>query len=272
MIRLRNFLYPAIGIPVFIILLWSLAIPDSFIKNTVEEAISGFGKSGISASLKGVRKGIFFSVHADSLEMDIDGKTALKITDISGRINFLHFFKRQFAFSVRGKIGTGVIEGFFKLPLRFVGAGKPDGAGQGSLKIKDAELDSVPYLASAGLEARGLVSADLSLKNNTLDVTFKAPDADIHGSVKGVTLPVKSFHKIQGALSMKENSIRIKSISLEADRGYARIKGDVTGGIMNLVLELMPSANELSSMESALISRYQISPGYFIIPIKGPLL
>ena len=73
-------------------------------------------------------------------------------------------------------------------------------------------------------------------------------------------------------LHLQANTIKIPSISLEGDKGYARIKGDITDGFMNLILELMPSTDELQPIESMLISKYQISPGYYVIPIEGPLL
>lgn len=260
MTRFRNFLYLAISIPVLIILIWLIALPDSLIKTAIEDSISSHRKPNINASIKGLRKGIFFTVYADSLDLKIDRTTALRITDISSRINPLYLLKKQFAFSIKGKIGTGDIEGFFKLPDK------------GSLKIDRAEINAIPYLASAGLEGNGLISADLNLTDNIIDVIFKIPDADIQGLAMGMPLPISSFRKIQGALSVKENTITITSISLEGDRGYARLKGNITNGFMNLVLELMPSAGKLNSIESTLMSRYRISPGYYVISIKGPLL
>ncbi len=260
MTRVRTFLYPTIGIPVFIILLWFIALPDSVIKNSIEDSISNQGRINLSPSLNGIRKGLFFTVYADSLELKINKKSALIITDISGRINPLYLFKKQFAFSVKGKMGTGDVEGDFKLPE------------SGSLKIDKAEFSAVPYLTSAGLQGKGLISAIFTLKNNIVDAIFEIPDADIHSSTQAIPLPVTSFRKIQGALQIQGTTIRITSISLEADKGYARLKGDVINGNMNLILELMPSAGKLEPVESMLIGKYQVSPGHYIIPIKKSIL
>ena len=69
-----------------------------------------------------------------------------------------------------------------------------------------------------------------------------------------------------------ENSIiKITSISLEGDKGYARLKGDITNRRMDLSLELMPDENKLSTGESMLIGRHIVSPGYYVIPIKKSL-
>ncbi len=260
MTKLRNLLFLTISIPVLIILIWLVAIPDDSIKTFIEDSISGSGKSRIDASIKGLRKGIFFTVYADSLDLSIDKTPALKVTDISSKINPLPLFKKQIAFSVKGKIGTGDVRGSFKLP------------GKGTLKIDRAEINAIPYLAYTALDGSGLISARLNLKDNTIDAVFNIPDADIRGSVMGMPLPISSFRKIQGALTLKENTINIRSVNLEGDRGYARLKGDITNRFMNLILELMPSAGELNSVESMLISRYFVSPGYYVIPIRGKLL
>ncbi len=260
MTRVRKLLYLAISTPVFIVLIWFFAVPDSLIKTIIEDSISNRGRPKTDISIKGLKKGLFFTVHVDNLELNIDNTPALIITDISSKFNPLHLLKKQFAFSFKGKIGTGNIEGYFRLPE------------DGNLKIDNVELSAVPYLASVGIEGRGLISAELNLKNNTVNVIFKIPDADIKGSVGGIPLPISSFHKIQGFLSLEGNTITIKSISLEGDKGYARLKGNITNGFMKLVLELMPDADELKPVESMLIGQYQISPGHYVIPINGPLM
>jgi len=40
---------------------------------------------------------------------------------------------------------------------------------------------------------------------------------------------------------------------------------------MNLKLELMPDQDKLSDIESMLIGKYQVSPGYYAIPVRGPV-
>lgn len=260
MTKLRNLLLLVIGISVFILFLWLIALPDSVIKTTIENSISNNGRLNINPSIKSLRKGLFFTVYAESLELKIGKTTALIITDISSRINPLYLLKKQFAFSIRGKIGTGDIKGFFKLPE------------SGSLKINKAEFSAIPYLASAGLQGKGLISARLNLKNNIMDAVFEIPDADIHSSTIAIPMPISSFRKIQGALQLQGNTIKITSISLDSDKGYARIKGEVMNGSINLTLELMPSAGKLEPIESMLISKYRISPGYYVIPVKGTLM
>lgn len=259
MTRFRKILFFLISLPLIIIFIWFFAIPESLIKTSIEGSISGHGKLNINPSIKGLRKGLFFTLYIESIELKIDRAPVLRITDISSRINPLYILKRQFVFSIKGKIGTGEIRGFFQLP---------EG---GNIKIDKVEISAIPYLTSVGLEGSGLISAHLNLKNNTMEAVFKIPDANINGSVKGLPLPIHSFRKIQGAFSLKENTIKITSISLEGDKAYARIKGEIINGLMHLTLELMPSTDKLKPTESVLISKYQILPGYYVIPIEGPL-
>jgi len=40
-------------------------------------------------------------------------------------------------------------------------------------------------------------------------------------------------------------------------------------GFMDMTLEFMPSMNKPKPLESLLIRKYKVSPGYYIIPLKG---
>ena len=256
----RYFLCFIIGIPVFLVLVWFFALPDNFIKTSIEEAISSHAESSLDVSLSGFKKGLLFSVYADRLDLSIDRIPALSITEVSGKINPIYLIKKQFAFSIIGKIGSGDIEGSFKLP------------GNGNLSVHGAELNLIPYLVSSGLEGSGTISADMILKGDVIEVTFQIPDTKIKSLISGIPLPINSFDMIQGSLSLQENTIRIKSIGLEAEKGYARLKGDIINSEMDMSLEIMPSPGKLESYETMLLTQYQVSPGYYLIPIKGPVL
>jgi hypothetical protein len=38
---------------------------------------------------------------------------------------------------------------------------------------------------------------------------------------------------------------------------------------MDLVIELMPDRDKLNALESMMIGKYIVSPGYYVVPIKG---
>ena len=121
-----------------------------------------------------------------------------------------------------------------------------------------------------GIKTNGHVSADILLKSKSALITFQVPDMDLREST--IIIPfINSFHRIHGALSVSGNDVKLESVSLEGDKGYARLKGDIRNNIMDLRLELMPAMEKLSSVESMLIGKYIVSPGYYVLPIKGPI-
>ncbi len=259
MIKLRNILYLLISIPAFIISVWMFAVPEDVVRDLIEDSVSNSNSPEIKVSITGIRKGFFFTLYADSLNVEIDGTPALKITEISSRINPLYLFKKQLAFSLNGEIGTGEITGFLTLPEK------------GTIKVERVEISTIPYVTYIGLKGSGLLSGNLYLKDNTVDVIFEIEDLNIKGLTRGMPLPLSLFNKIQGAFSSKGNILKVKSISLEGEKGYARLEGEVNNGFMNLTLELMPLFDKLESVESMLIEKYKVSPGYYVIPIKGPV-
>jgi hypothetical protein len=101
-------------------------------------------------------------------------------------------------------------------------------------------------------------------------VTFKIPDLSIHESEIVIPL-IETFHRIQGSFSITSNRIELESVSLEGDKGYARLKGNITNGVARLKLEIMPEAARLSSLETMLITKYFVSPGYYVVPLEGSL-
>ncbi|MBI5407750.1 MAG: type II secretion system protein GspN [Nitrospirae bacterium] len=252
---MKKILYIVLAVPVFIILVWFFAVPGELLREKMEEAISGAGEGNISASIKGFKKGLFFSIHADSLDLAIDKTPTLKITDVTGYIDLRQLIKLQLAFSIEGKLGGGNITGLLKYPS------------EGEIKLEKAELNAVPYLAEIGIKGGGHLSGEIRLKDNNARLTFQIPD--LAAREASVMIPfLESFHKAQGAFSINGNNVKIDSISLEGEKGYARLKGDITNGEKNLNLELMPSMDKLNSLESMLIGKYIVSPGYYIVPIK----
>jgi type II secretion system protein N len=259
MFKFRHILYFIIGIPVFIILVWLFAVPDNLIQGKIEDAIYDAGDGSVKAYLKGFKKGLFLTVHADSLDLTMDKTPALTITGLTGCFNPRYLIRKQLAFSIKGKIGTGNVKGLLTYPS------------DGEIKIEKADLNAIPYLIHLGMRANGYISANILLKNKSAHITFQIPDMGIKESSVMIPL-INSFHRVQGALTVTGNDVKLDSVSLEGEKGYARLKGDIKDRFMNLSLELMPSMKKLNTIESMLIGKYIVSPGYYVIPVKGPLL
>ncbi|MBI5740842.1 MAG: type II secretion system protein GspN [Nitrospirae bacterium] len=256
--KVRYLILVIAAIPVFIILVWFFAVPDTLIKERIEESISGRGQGNISANVTGFRKGIFFSAGADALEISLDGMPALTITELEGSFNPRQLLSGGLVFSIKGRIGTGAVTGTLQYPS------------DGEIKIEAAELSSIPYLSRAGIDSGGYVSSVITIKDNSARIEFRVPDLAVRGADSVVPF-IETFHKTQGVISVTGNDVMVESLSLEGEKGFARLKGGIKNGTKDLSLELMPDMKKLNSLESMLIGKYQVSPGYYVIPVKGTL-
>ena len=255
----RYIIYTIIVIAISMVMVWFFAIPDDLIRLKIEETLSGLENSKIRVSVEDLSKGLFFSVHANSIQLEIKDKPAFRITEVRGRINPLFIIKKQLAFSIKGLMGSGSVSGLFRFP------------GGGSLRVENADLNSIPYLKSLGIKSNGYISAHIKVIDSTAKVVFEIPDLSIQEYNETASPILSTFHRTQGVMTIVNDNIQVNSLGLEGEKGYARVKGEVRGGNMNLTLELMPSAGEVTPVELTLIGRYQKSPGYYVIPIKGPL-
>jgi type II secretion system protein N len=257
--KIRAVLYLIIGIPVFFILVWFFTIPSSLIQERIEDAIASSGDGSLSLSVSGLRKGIFLDISADSLTLLLDQQPALEIVDFRMNITPRHLSELRLAFTINGEMGGGNVHGTVQLPL------------DGTIHIDRAELNDIPYLKRTGIDIYGNMTSEISLKGDSVKAVFEIPDLNIGDSVMTVIPLLSSFRKMQGALSLAGNSLNVDSVSLDGEKGYARLKGTITNGNMDLTLELMPDASKLNTMESMLIGKYIVSPGYYLVPVRGQL-
>jgi len=260
MTKVRNIIFILLTIPVLLVLIWLFAVPEQLIKEQIDEELSRSRSNNVRLSIDGLRKGVLFTLHADSLNMHIDNKPAISITEFTGNFTPRYLLDKKLGFLINGKIGTGNVHGILKLPL------------EGDIKIERAELSAISYLSRFGIDIDGNLSSDINILNETVNVVFEIPDLDIAESALAAVPFLNTFHKMQGALSVQNNTVYFDSVSLEGEKGYARLKGTIKNGVMNLVLEIMPLAGKLNTLESMLLGKYIVSPGYYSIPIKGPLM
>ena len=257
--KLLNFLYGIIGLTVFLILVWLFAVPNELMQEKIENAVSRSGNGSLTLSINGIRKGIFFSLYADTINLSIDNKPALSINDLSINFTPRHLNAGKLAFLVKGKIGTGTIEGILMLPMK------------GNFNIDKVGLDSVPYLRRFGVEVSGHLTSGIKLNNEKVEAVFNVPDLYIDNPAVDVIPLINTFRRMQGSVHMDGNDLKINSISLEGEKGFARLKGQIRNGYANMTLELMPVERSLNTLESMIIGKYIVSPGYYEVPINAPL-
>lgn len=254
--KFLNTLYVLAGILFFLVLIWLFAIPVSLIQSNIEDAVARSGNSNMRLSVEGLRKGFFLNLFADRLDLKIDDRPALNVTEFSGRFAPGYLLNGKLAVRIKGNIADGDLNGVFQFPVN------------GEIKIEKAALDKIPYLARFGIDIKGSAYSDIDMDIEATNVVFRVPDLSIDESTTLIPL-LNTFHTIQGSLSIIQNDVEVKSVSLEGDKGYARLKGNIINNRMDLVIELMPDRDKLNALESMMIGKYIVSPGYYVVPIKG---
>jgi len=237
------------------LLFWYMAVPDDLLRQQFEDAVARSGNGSMTLKVKGFRKGLLLSLSADSIELDLDSSPAFTLTDFRAQYSPLSLFKKQIGFSLGAVVGSGTVRGYLGLPV------------SGHVTVKDSELSAIPYLTHFGLDIRGSADLDITMSSETIDVHFQVPDLFIDDTSSVIPL-LNTFRTLQGALDIRGRVITLKSVTLEGEKGFARLKGSISGPSTDLSLELMPEAGKLNEMEKMLVGKYIVSPGYYVVPIK----
>ncbi len=254
--KFLNILYGVAGILVFLMLVWLFAIPVSLIQSNIEGVVARSGNSNMRLTIEGLRKGLFLNLYADRLDLNIDDRSALTVTEFNGRFSPGYLLYGKLAVRIKGNIADGDLNGVFQYPVN------------GEMKIEKAALDKIPYLARFGIELNGSAYSDITMDMKAVNIVFKVPDLSIDESTTIIPL-LHTFRTLQGSVSIIQNRVNVDSVSLEGDKGYARLKGNIINKKMDLAIELMPDRDKLNALESMMIGKYIVSPGYYVIPIKG---
>jgi type II secretion system protein N len=258
---------------------WSIGIPDKWLSKKIESLLhipSAFGiddKSiDVSASLKGFRKTPLFGFSANEMTI-VRGShdDFLKVHDITGRIDPFSLIRLTVNLSFEGTLSGGRIKGNVQLGRKGI----------------DLDID----LSSVNIEAIDIVKKTSSLKGTgklnlkgvfTMKNTRK--QSDIHGhilfdindlnfrdlSMETYYVPMSYFNQMKGALRVSGQTLKIEAISMEGNKIYSRMKGTITGTVLRGTLEIMPDPDFPETL-LMVIQRFRHSPGYYVIPLKGPI-
>ena len=238
-----------------------LAFPVSAIESIIEDSVSGHG---FRMNIEGLQKGLFYRLHADRIALKKTELELIVFNSVHARIHPLQIFYLRMNLSFHGGLGGGSFTGNAGL------SGRTD---EMHLDFKGAGLHDMRFLASAGIRGTGKVSGRISATDNMGGVEFHVEDANFEPVfVSGLLLPLNLFSTVKGSVRVDGESLEFAPISLEGPDIFARLKGTIRDNAMDMQLEVMPgrtllgNALFLSGME-----KYKVSPGYFVIPVTGPL-
>jgi type II secretion system protein N len=242
--------------------LWFLAVPEDLIKVRMER----LGGDCLQVEVADVRKGLFYNFGSQRITLRRSADVLLFVDNFKGRINLFSLFRGRLTLFIQGDVSGGTIEGVVDLL---------GGRDRVDLRLDHSSIEGIPWLARIGLRGKGILSAELRLDEGAGDLQFSVRDARFENtSSSGLVLPLDWFEKVKGTMAVRGNSIRVKFLSLEGEEIYARVKGEIVEGKMDLVVELMPDSSFMKKGKGFLFSaieHYKVSPGHYLIPIKSSI-
>jgi type II secretion system protein N len=240
---------------------WFIAVPQSMLSGIITSPFQG---SPARIEVVGLKKGLFYNVRIDQIVLKKAGAAILALDNISGRLSFSSLLKLSPAIIFHGDIAGGTVRG----EVRFSRGGRSL-----NITLENGHIEEVPFFRQAGLGGSGVISGEYKARNNSGDLKFTIDDAEIRtASFGGIPVPLNMFHTARGAMETNGRTLRIISFAMEGKGIYARLKGDVTGRMLNLTMEIMPDASlERQDPMFSMIRRYEDSPGHYYIPIRSAI-
>ncbi|MDA8086840.1 MAG: type II secretion system protein GspN [Nitrospiraceae bacterium] len=231
------------------VVLWYGAVPDSAIPYLIA---SRTGNLGLTVNVKNFRKGPFLNFAADSISAKADGKRVLVLEDVRGHINPFSLFLFRLGISFRAELARGSAKGVYAYGLF-------SGQSRLAAQLDGVQLDALPPIKKA-------VMGDLRA-----NLTFIGDQNGGRGSfifsLKGLQHFPYGFKTANGVIDITPSDIHVKSVSLDSPDVYAKLKGNLQNGIYNIRLEITSTGPN----PNPLLSQYQVSPGYYVIPLSGRL-
>lgn len=236
-----------------------------FSENTLQTIIKdSLAEHRIDSELHGLKKGLFYVLSIDTVVLKRNSAELISLHNVTLRIHPLSLFR----FSLNGVIESEVYGGTLSGSVKFTKNTK-----HVNLTMNKVRVGEVVFLKHIGLTGQGTLSGKMVMADATGRVEFATEDAQFEpATYSGRRVPLNIFHAITGALDIKGGTIHLVSVSFTGKEVFARLKGAIQNSVMDLTMEIMP---ERSIVENpfllAELEQYKVSPGYFVIPIKGTL-
>ncbi len=261
----------AAAVALFVVLTL-LFIPDQVLRDTVTR---GLESAGFTFTATRFGKALPLGIRAEGVTIGNDRGPILKADRAVVRLSLLPLLAGRVNIAGTLRIGTGEVSGTFALR----------GGGKSTIAAHGIKLEDLPFFATVtGTQVKGVATVRGSYSGRATAATgalqVEITNADLRGVKIGeVPLPDAGFDTVRGALKVGGGRLTLESLTLQGEGLYVRLKGDlpVTASLpaspLNLTLELMPKPQFLEKQKFVflLLTKYQSSPGYYQIPIRGVL-
>ncbi len=186
------------------------------------------------------------------------GDLLLTIHDIDITPEPSSFFTLVPQLNINGKVNLGKVHGLIAIrypapDMHIVGE---------NIQIKD-----LPMIERTGISGDGTLKFNFLRGDRKGVVTFSIDNAKLKGDVTGIgVLPLDVFKNVRGLFTI-ENTVHVDSLTMEGKGIYVRMKGTIKESNFDGNIEIMmDSSFDLYAVLEALLGRYKISTGYYVIP------
>ena len=258
---MRKIIIAVIAVPALFWMAW-ISFPASSIQAIIEDSVNG---GPLEIEVKGLNKGLFYTVDIDTLTLKTRRNEFVSFKDIYGRVNPLNFLMLKLDLSAQGHIGQGDISGHVIFSKNRI---------DGGFRFLRMSLGELQFLKREGISGTGTLDGSFVLRDSAGHLDFITKDAQFEqADFSGIRVPLNLFHTVSGSLDIQGNVVQIAAISLEGKDIYAKLKGTIRDAGMDMSMEFMPGKSYAENpLVLAGIEPYKISPGYYVIPVKGDLL
>ncbi|MEW6587209.1 MAG: type II secretion system protein GspN, partial [Nitrospirota bacterium] len=225
---------------------------DTTIRTVIEDS---FTDNNVSTELKGVRKGLFYSVFIDSMALKQDGAEIASLENVSIRVHPFSLLRANLSGSVEGTMYGGNVSGRIKFARN---------SRDLNLDMEKIRIEQVEFLKRIGIKGTGTISGRFVADEAGAHIEFSTHDAAFEpATYSGRKVPLDMFHTIRGAMDIRGDTVNLAAVSLEGREARARLKGAIKNKIMDLKMEIMPgrtfSENPFFLSD---LGQYNVYPGY----------
>jgi type II secretion system protein N len=234
----------------------------------IKESLEG---PDIEIKLIGFKKGIFYTLRAEQglilySGADISSSSAsqeikpiIVIQDINVTPDLHSILELTPRLNFSGQINHGTVNGTvteeqWGMTLHIVG--------------ENIQINGLPIIEKIGVYGDGNLTFNFQRKHRKGEITFSIDNAMLKGALTGISaLPLHLFRNVKGLLTIGDASIAVNSLTMEGKGIYVRIKGIIKESNFDGNIEIMmDSSFDLYPALKALLARYKVSEGFYVIP------
>jgi type II secretion system protein N len=244
---------------------WLIVLPEGLMKDVAERSIRS---DVIYLRTDGFKKGLFYNFSARRILLKkrgsgVDDALLLELHNVKGRLDFASVFGLRPRLDFSCMMDGGEVTGEVGLT----------GKGVTTINAGGIHLKEIPFLEPFGIRGEGILSGSFVEKDNKGILKISLIKANFSNStMMGVFLPLEVFHEVRGAATIADGTLEVQSLAMSGDGVYGRVKGSMSGGNVDMSLELMTEPSfKMETLLEAMLARYRVSPGYYVFPLKGEI-